>query len=82
MQKLQEHLASEEQKKTLQASPSAETSLFTVPLAVRMNGFEVLRDHMLHVLEDVKVVAEFAGAWPFLDSNAPRPLLQKPGVKY
>ena len=36
----------------------------------------------LHVLEDVKVVAEFAGAWPWLDSNAPRPLLQKPGVKY
>jgi hypothetical protein len=36
----------------------------------------------LHVLEDVKVVAEFAGAWPWLGSNAPRPLLQTPVVKY
>jgi len=83
LQKLQEHLASEEQKKTLQASPSdGPSALFTVPLAVRVNGFEVLRSNMLHVLEDIKVVEEFARAWPWLDSNTPRPLLQKPGVKY
>ena len=72
LQKLQEHLASEEQKKTLQASPSdGPTALFTVPLAVRVNGFEVLRSNMLHVLEDMKVVEEFARAWPWLDSNTP-----------